>query len=74
MNLQELQDARAELATLKASRLQRLTRGTVRSAGNGGENVSRELATYDQLDLRIRELEREIRMAEGRWFGALHLR
>jgi hypothetical protein len=74
MTPSELAEAKAELAELKAVRLARLKKGALRGVGNGSERIEREPAAYADLANRIRELDREIRMGEGTWFGTLHLR
>lgn len=73
MTAAELSEAKAELARLKAVRLARFEKGVLKGASNGNERVEREFAPFEALDARIREIDREIRFAEGRW-GALHTR
>ncbi|KQP62144.1 hypothetical protein [Methylobacterium sp. Leaf112] len=74
MTASELQEHRDELAPLKDARARRLgSKGLVKSAGSGGENVTREFGSFADLKGRIAELEALIRFGEGR-YGALHLR
>lgn len=74
MTQTDLQEAKARLARLKAVRDARLEKGAIRGVGNGVERIEREPVAYAELDNAIRELDREIRMTEGTWFGVLHLR
>ena len=74
MTASELQEHRDELVQIKSARAPRLGgKGVVKSAGSGGENVTREFGTMADIKERIAELEVLIRFGEG-GYGAMHLR
>lgn len=73
MTAQDLAEAKAELATLRAARLQRLTGKAIASVGSTGESVAYAAVTLADIERRIVELQAEIRFADPCARGALHL-